>query len=435
MSKPSTPPRPSGAALGLLFATSAALTGLAVYQWLELLEVRAGKTPACAINETVNCTKVWDSPLSHRIQEYLIVPVAGLGVLWGVVALVLSFLFVQRLRATGDGSTFRAPLKVWAMAGLLACVMFATASLQAKAVCLTCLGTYALTIGFAIAALGMLGGPAIPPGGELVPGLGWALALAAPVYLGLLYPGQRTPTKTTAEAVVEKLDQHDPNDFGALLASLPEREKLSTAWARDQWKKSVPKDTSMFPVHLRKGEATAPVRIVEFSDVLCGHCAQFEALHHEIERMAPPGTMSFEPRYFPLDGECNPDIPGKTGNGVRCYGAKLQICAEKSPKFWEIRQEIFANQAQLDLGMLLAIATRHGLDGASLNECIKSPETAKRLAEDIAYAKLHGIEGTPLVLLNGRLAPPAPAFLLGMVLAKGDVDAPWFLSLPPAPVE
>jgi hypothetical protein len=40
-----------------------------------------------------------------------------------------------------------------------------------------------------------------------------------------------------------------------------------------------------------------------------------------------------------------------------------------------------------------------------------------------------------LVLLNGKRAPPAPAFLLGMVLAGGNADAPWFLKLPPPPVE
>lgn len=435
MSKPSTPPRPSNVAVGTLFVTSAALVGLAIYQWLELIEARNGKTPACAINETFNCTKVWDSPLAHRIHEYLGIPVAGMGVLWGVVAFTLSFLFLQRVRSTGDGSTFLGALKVWAFGGLLACVMFATASFQAKAVCLTCLGTYALTIGFAIAAMGMLGGPALPPGNEFLPGLGWSFALAAPVYFGLLYPGQHTPAKPAGEAMVKKLDAHDPNDFGALLATLPERDKLATSWARDQFKKSQPKDTSMFPVHLRKGDEKAPVRMVEFSDVLCGHCAQFETLHHELERMAPPGTLSFEPRYYPLDGECNPDIPSKSGNGVRCYGAKLQICAEKSPQFWKIREELFANQHQLDLGVMLSIATRHGLDGASLNECIKSPETASRLAEDIAYAKLHGIEGTPMVLVNGRVAPAVAPFIVGLVLAKADADAAYFQTLPPPPVE
>jgi serine/threonine-protein kinase len=83
--------------------------------------------------------------------------------------------------------------------------------------------------------------------------------------------------------------------------------------------------------------------------------------------------------------------------------------------------------------MMLAIAQRHGLDIPTLQECMKSPATQARLTEDIAYAKLFNIEGTPLVLLNGKVAPPAPAFLLGMVASGANVDAPWFLKLPPAP--
>lgn len=434
MSTPSTPARPSGAALGTLLGTSAALIALAIYQWIELLEVRAGRTPACAINETVNCATVWNSPLSHRIHEYLGIPVAGLGVLWGVVAFTLAFLFSQRVRASGDGSTFAGALKVWAIIGVLSCVMFATASLQAKAICITCLGTYVLTIGYAIAALGMVPGPAIPPMKDLLPGAGWTLVLTVPVYFGLLYPGWKTP-KGDSVAAVKQLNEHDPNDFDKLIDTLPEREKLTTSWAREQWKNAEKHDTSMFPERARKGNPAAPVKIVEFSDILCGHCAAFEELSNELQRMAPEGGLSFEPRYYPLDGECNPDIKGSAKDGVRCFGAKLQICAEKSPKFFKLRGELFANQQQLDLGMMMAIATRYGFNSDELNTCIKSPETAARLNEDIAYARLYKIEGTPLVLLNGKNAPPAPAFLLGMVLAGGNADAPWFLKLPPPPVE
>ena len=406
---------------------------LAVYQWFELLELRAGRMPACAINDTINCAKVWDSPLSHQLHELLGIPVAGMGLLWGIVALVLSLMFTQRVRATGDGDTFAGALKLTAIVGVLSCVTFATAALQAKAVCLTCLGTYALVIGFAVGALGMIGGPAIPPMKDLVPGMGWALVITVPVYFGLLYPGYKTPKGD--DGVVKQLNEHDPNDFAALIAGLPEREKLTTAWARDQWKKSEVQDASMFPVHVRKGPPTAAVKIVEFSDILCSHCAQFEMLARELDRMAPKEGLSFEPRYYPLDGECNPDIKGTSGDGVRCFAAKLQICTEQNPKFFLLRGELFQNQQQLDLGMMMAIATRYGVSSSELNACVKAPETQARLMEDITYARLHHIEGTPLVILNGKVAPPAPAFLLGMVLAGGNADAPWFLKLPPPPAE
>jgi protein-disulfide isomerase/uncharacterized membrane protein len=416
-------------------ASSAALVGLAVYQWLELIDVRTGHTPACAINETVNCAAVWNSPFAHKVHEYLGMPVAALGVLWGLVAVTLAFLFTQRIRATGDGSTFLGAVKVWALLGLLSCVTFITASIQAKAVCLTCLGTYALTIGYAVAALGLLGGPAIPPTKELLPGLGWGLVLAVPVYFGLLYPGSKTPQSTSS--VVKEVEQKAPGavDIDQLIAELPERERLSTSRAREQWKKATAQDVSMFPVHAFKGSADAKVKLVEFTDILCGHCAQFEELSTEIERLAPAGSLSIEPRYYPLDGECNPDIKGSSKDGVRCYGAKLQICTEKNPQFFAMRRELFQNQAQLDKGMMLAIATRHGVSPLELDACMASAQTEARLKEDIAYARKHNIQGTPLVLLNGKTAPPAPAFLLGMVLSGGNADGAWAQKLPPPPEE
>ncbi|MDP1822548.1 MAG: thioredoxin domain-containing protein [Archangium sp.] len=419
--------------MATLLATSGGLAALAIYQWLELLEVRAGRTPSCAINATINCATVWDSPFAHNIHQYVGLPVAGLGVLWGIVGFVLSFLFIQRVRATGDGETFSGAVKVWALLGLLSCVTFVTASVQAKAVCLTCLGTYALVVGFAIAALRFIGGPAIPAGKDLMPGAGWGLVLTVPVYLGLLYPGSKTPMSTTPAVPV--LDSHNPKDFGAIVDGMPEREKLTAAWARAQWKKAPAQDVSMFPVHALKGSPTAPMKVVEFSDILCGHCAQFETLFHEIEALAPAGSVSFEPRYYPLDGECNPDIKGTANDGVRCYAARLQICTEPHPKFFSIRAELFQNQEKLDLGLMLSIAKRHGVDEAALNTCMKSPETASRISEDLAYARRYAIEGTPLVLLNGKAAPPSPIFLMAMALSGGNPDSPILLKLPPAPVE
>lgn len=400
------------------------MVALAIYQWLELIEVRAGHTAACSVNETVNCATVWNSSFAHLVHEWLGMPVAALGVLWGVVAFTLSFFVWQR------PGTFTGAVKLWALIGALSCVTFISASFQARAVCLTCLGTYALTAVFAVAALKLLAGPMLPPGRELMGSLGWPLVLTVPVYFGLLYPGAKTPTESAALPVIDK---HDPNDFGAVVDNLPEREKLTASWARNEWKKAPTVDTSRFPVHARKGNPEAPVRIVEFTDILCGHCAQFEEVLREIEGMSPQGGLSIEPRYYPLDNECNPDIKGTAGDGVRCYGAKLQICAEASPKFFVMRRELFQNQRQLDQGMMLAIATRHGLDGDTLAACMKSPETAARLSEDIAYAKLFNIQGTPLVVLNNRNAPPAPVFLLGMVLSGGNADAPHFQRLPPPP--
>ena len=66
-----------------------------------------------------------------------------------------------------------------------------------------------------------------------------------------------------------------------------------------------------------------------------------------------------------------------------------------------------------------------------LKECIESRQTEAKLQDDIAWAAQHGIRGTPLVLVNGRQAPPFLPFLYAMVLSEGDLEHPAFEALPP----
>lgn len=426
------PQRPSVAALATLFGSAAALTGLAVYQWFELLEVQAGRLPACAINATFNCAAVWNSPFAHLVHGTFGIPIAGFGVLWGVTALAAAGLLAVK-GGSPSGAPFVAAVKLWALAGLASCVALGAASVQAKAVCLTCLGTYALVVAYAVGALFLLGQRGLPGAADLAPGVGWSLVLSVPVFLALQVPGARTPKKAEPKVPVVRAPSAAGGGLEALFDEMPHEERLTTAWARAKWKANAPRDVSMYPVRARKGPEGAPVQVVEFTDLLCGHCAQFEQLMDEILRLAPPGAVSVEPRYYPLDAECNPMMKASPKDGVRCYGAKLQICLESHPRFFDIRRELFANQQRLDQGVMLEIATRHGAQPMVLNACLASPDTDARLKQDIEYAAKYGIHGTPMVLLNGREAPPAPGFLFGMILSGGDADAPAFQRLPPPP--
>lgn len=431
MSTPSTSTRPSGAALATLFASSGGLAGLAVYQWQELLLVRAGGTPACAVNETVNCATVWDSAFAARVHETLGMPVAALGLLWGLTALLLPALAVLQRRKGQDVSAFLAGIKLWAAAGLLSTVTFAVASFQAGAVCLTCLGTYVLTIGYGVGAFALLPRPAWPDSRFVVPGGAWALVLSAPLFLVLLYPGGKTP-QSTSKVDVQVGAQATPEQLQQWMASLSRAEKLQAAYARDVFLKSQPRDVSGFPVRLRLGPADAPVKLVEFTDIRCGHCRMFEGLLAQVVALDPT-RVSVEPRQYPLDGECNPDVQHSPGDGVRCLAAKTQICLEQHPQFLALRRELFEHQASLTKDFIVEVAGKAGLSRDALMACVDSAQTKQRLLDDVAYAKLHGIQGTPLVLVNGREAPPAPAFLIGLVLANGDANAPIFQQLPPPP--
>ena len=67
----------------------------------------------------------------------------------------------------------------------------------------------------------------------------------------------------------------------------------------------------------------------------------------------------------------------------------------------------------------------------SLEACLASPETERKLQQDIASAARFGIDGTPLVLVNGRRGTSFGPFLYAMILTGGDASDPAFASLPP----
>jgi len=172
--------------------------------------------------------------------------------------------------------------------------------------------------------------------------------------------------------------------------------------------------------------------------VLCPHCAVFEESLEELRGVAPEGTLSIEPRLFPLvDDGCTTPAEPDSPKAIHCVGAKAQICSEDHPLYWNVRKQIFANQQSLRTteGLLQIVSKVTGRSTDAIKLCIDLPETQAKLSDDIIYAKRYGLQGTPLVLLNGREAFPSAGFILGMAMSDGDVNAPYFKNLPEPPPE
>ena len=406
-----------------MFVTALAESLLSVYQWMELLLVRGGGTAVCAINDTVNCATVWNSDFALRVHAMLGMPVAGLGLVWGLTAFGVTVVLARRMLVGGDLSGPIAAAKVWAALGVLSCITFSVASAKMGALCLTCLGTYALTICFALPVLLLL-----PKVESFTPAAAWLASIAVPVFLVLLWPGSQTP-KGTATAIKERPKEEDIEKY---FAGLQWGEAQAASEARATWLKSVVPDVTAFPVHQRYGPADAPVKLVEFTDILCTHCRTLLSTLEGLKKAVPVANLSIEPRYFPLDAECNKKMSTSPGDGVRCLGAKAQICLESSPQYWALRTEMFENQAALGKAQILQIASK-GMPLEKLQACIDNPQTQARVDEDVEYASLYNPEGTPLVLINGRETPPVPAFLYGMMMSKGDANTKYFAKLPPPP--
>jgi protein-disulfide isomerase len=421
-----------------LLALALGMSALAVFQWVELQVVRAGGQSVCSINAHFNCETVWTSPFAVRMHHLLHMPVAALGLVWGLAAVVVSLrLVVLTFRGQPERPAVP-PVRLLGLAGLAGCLTFAVAHALTSAICLTCLATYALAAGFAAVAFFALPEPLGIERTELKSALLWAGAPVLLAYLVLLVPAQRTPEEGALPSKARGLSAGEMSSpegraqaLDAFLGSLPPqaRQALSDMLARYR-QEQVPAGAESFAPRSILGDSRAPMRIVEFTDVLCSHCRHFSEVLRSLREKLPPGSFSVESRYFPLDSECNPSVQQSSGTGVRCLGAKAEICLEGRPEFSSVQESLFAEQAQLAAGRVEELASQGSLSRPELDACVASAVTASKLADDVRYAQLYDIEGTPLVLVNGKKAGPSPLFLFVLALAGGDPNAPAFQSLP-----
>lgn len=440
-------PVPTRGALALL-VLGLAESGLALFQWMQLLTLRGGGDTVCGVSDTVNCETVWNSPFASRVHELFGLPVAGLGLVWGLVAVGLSALYLAWARSGHPVRPAVNGLRLVAAAGVVSVAVFAAASANAGALCPTCLGTYALVLAFAGVAWRGLPGPVAPEAGEWGPTLKWTVGITAAVFVATLIPGRATPkapgpagsllppapvaSGNPAGTQAQGETAPPPASLAEYLRSLPSEQQQRLSDQLALYRRGTPQPAAS-PARKLYGPPDAPVKIVEWTDSKCPHCKMLVEELAVLKKRVPEGKMSLEARHFPLDGACNPAMPrrGPDAPSVRCMAAQAQICLESAPDYWELRDKLFAAQAMLDTERVMQIASSGSVPLMQLQACMSSPETAAKIREDAAYAMRHHINGTPLVVVNGRQAMPSAPLLYALVMADGNPGAPAFDVLPP----
>jgi serine/threonine-protein kinase len=487
--------QPDARALALAVALGAAHALWSLFQWTQLILARRGGDHFCGLGEPGSCAAVWDLPLASAIQHATALPVAGWGLVWSVVAFALPlWALVLRARGRPLEPFWSAAL-LTVLAGIVSVVLLAAASAVARIFCTTCVVTYALVLAYAAVCLRATVGlrPAQIQRGAMLAVGATLVAFLALLYPGLRTP-QSSEAETSAflEAAKATIDAEEkpvearespvaveevlpeasepppvveeaPLEAGESRAEVEERpielakrsieveeepieierqpdaaqleevisrlspelrQSLSDALAVYSRGDRVP----LRPARLLIGSATAPVRITEFTDILCGHCATLHGTIAVLREMLPPASFALEPRHFPLDGECNPAVQMSSGRGVRCLAARAMICLEED--WLPFASALFEHQRRLTTEKIYEIAAPF-IARQRLEECVASPETQAKLRDDIAWALQHDIQGTPLVLVNGREVPATLQFLYTIVLAKADPEHPAFAVLPP----
>ena len=148
------------------------------------------------------------------------------------------------------------------------------------------------------------------------------------------------------------------------------------------------------------GKEDALVKINIYSDFNCPFC---KILNIMIHKAARGENVLVQDVNFPLDTSCNHRI-GSTlgGHENSCLYARYAIAAKKQGNYWGAANVFFYNKPNTPDEIVEEFKKAHlNLDFNQLHYDANSPETYAKLEKDINDAADKGINGTPVIEIEG----------------------------------
>ncbi len=140
-----------------------------------------------------------------------------------------------------------------------------------------------------------------------------------------------------------------------------------------------------------KGDVSAAIIIVEFSDFQCPFCLRFHQTMLQIMNDYPD-KVTWVYRHFPLDSIHSQARPA----------AEASECAAEQDKFWEFSDGLFKNQSELGLNLYKELALELGLNEIQFEDCISSRKYKDKIEADLQQGIAAGVTGTPGSFLNNQ---------------------------------
>lgn len=139
----------------------------------------------------------------------------------------------------------------------------------------------------------------------------------------------------------------------------------------------------------RRGDPDASVVLVEYGDFQCPHCAAAEPVVQAL--LGSFDDLQQIYRHFPLS-EVHPlaEIAAQAAEFAGAQGA-----------FWPMHDALFANQPQLSMSVIFAIAAELGLPQAALRDALEAGVHAGKVHDDFIGGVRSGVNGTPCFFVNG----------------------------------
>lgn len=146
-----------------------------------------------------------------------------------------------------------------------------------------------------------------------------------------------------------------------------------------------------------RGDADAPITIVEFADYQCPACGAFGlSVKPQIDlTYVETGKAKFV--YY--------DFPLTQIHAHAFLAARAARCADDQGQFWAYQEQLFRNQPSWSVesspvGTFVGYAGAVGIDEGAFESCLKSDRHADVISANMRLGYELGIDGTPTIMIS-----------------------------------
>lgn len=346
----------------------------------------------CSINEFIDCDGV-----AHTIHsQFFGIPLAYWGM--GLYLFVIFLAFVDKLKNIKHLSflkVFKHPLAYISALGFISftisMILAGVSIFEIKKLCILCLFTYFLNLIIALTATNWYYRNKETYG---LSNIFWAI-----------YKSFKTSIKDFIHAI--KIKKYLISFLViALLASgaltytslsycfTPQVRRLKEF---EEYKKM---DTNPFRVEGNVlGDKDAKTVVYVYTDYRCPICRVYNVILYRAAKEL--GGFRFEHKNLPLDIECNSSLQTPFHEGS-CMLARYSVAAKKQGHLWDFNSDVFEKEPKTEADAI-DLAKSIGLNVQELKADAYSKEAYKTVSNDIDEATEFGIDGTPTIVINGKL--------------------------------
>jgi uncharacterized membrane protein/predicted DsbA family dithiol-disulfide isomerase len=366
--------------------------GASIYALVEHINLKQGAADlSCDISNLVNCTKV----IGSSYGTIMGIPLGGFGMAF--FGLVIATAVLPKLATVSEKW-----ISQWRLAagtvGLIVSLLLAYISyFQLASVCVVCSTVHVLSVlNFVAVLLAFLKAKnqaSEAEGSAFLKLVSASLAFVVPsLVIGLVAPS--IPWGGTPQADAGSTEAKPALASTAFPAELTSFSKSDFVGKGQDY---------------RKGNDDAKVVLTMYSDLECPHCKNTSEAILKALSVVGEDKVLFVYRNYPLSNKCNSFIGGE-GHTYACDLALASRCAGQQGKFWEMKDWAFSGiemspsekQEAFRPEGIKAHAQKLGLDAARFAECLDGRVELPKIKEDIEIGNKLGLQGTPLLILNGR---------------------------------